>query len=227
LNECANRRKGGHAGSGFNPIEKQREKRMTTSNNVPRVEDIASVGTRISWGAILAGAMIALGMYFLLTTLAAAAGMSIGERVDPAKVAVGAVAWAFVTTAVAFFVGGVVTSLFTAGENKTEAMLYGAIMWAVLVVFLLHLGSAGTRTGFNALVDSAHAVETASAPATGDATQDAENRRAALEAATRITWYAFFGTWLSMLAAVAGALVGAGPTFRLVTALPNPRVVVN
>ncbi len=166
-------------------------------------------------------------MYFLLSTVAAAAGMSIRERVDPAKVAMGAVVWAFVTTAVAFFLGGVVTSLFTAGENKTEAMVYGAIMWAVLVVILLHLGTAGIRHGFNALADSAYAVETASAPVTANTTQDAENHRLALEAATRVTWYAFFGTWLSMLAAVAGALVGAGPTFRFVIVTPNQRVVVN
>jgi hypothetical protein len=51
----------------------------------------------------------------------------------------------------------------------------------------------------------------------GDRTvQDPRNQQAALNAATRISWYAFAGTWLSMLAAAAGALVGAGPTFRLV-----------
>jgi len=199
---------------------------MTNSNIAPRVEDLASVGTRISWGAILAGTTVALGMYFLLSTLAAAVGMSISDRVDPTKLQTGAVVWAFLTTAVALFIGGLVTSLFTAGENKTEAMLYGAVMWAVLFVILLHLGSSGVRTGFHAMAASAHAVQVAPSPASGDATQDAENRRVALEAATRITWYAFFGTWMSMFAAVGGALVGAGPTFRVVSAPAPQRVVV-
>jgi hypothetical protein len=35
------------------------------------------------------------------------------------------------------------------------------------------------------------------------------------EAATHATWWTLAGTVLSMIAAVAGALVGAGPTFRL------------
>lgn len=200
---------------------------MTTSNNAPQVEDLASVGTRISWGAILAGTTVALGLYFLLATLGAAVGMSINERVDPANLQTGAVVWAFLTTAAALFVGGVVASLFTAGENKMEAMLYGTIMWAVLVVVLLHLGSTGIRTGFDAMAASAHTVQVTMPSPSDNSTQDAENRRIALEAATRITWYAFAGTWFSMLAAVGGALVGAGPTFRLVTAAPAQRVIVS
>jgi len=201
---------------------------MTTSDNPPRVEDLASVGTRISWGAILAGVMIGLGIYFLLSTLGAAVGLSISDRVDPTKLEIGAVVWAFATTAVALFVGGVITTWFTAGENKTEAMVYGAVMWAVLVVALLHLGSTGVRTGFSAMTASAEHVYVTPAPDTGDATQDAENRRVAVAAATRLSWYAFCGTWLSMFAAVAGALVGAGPTFRVVgVGSSTQRVIVN
>src|SRR4051812_45177095 len=98
---------------------------MATSTNVPQLEDVASVGSRISWGAILAGAMVALGMYFLLGTLAGAVGMSVSDRVDPSKLQTGVVVWTFVTTAVALFLGGLITSLLTAGENKVEAMLYG------------------------------------------------------------------------------------------------------
>jgi len=45
---------------------------------------------------------------------------------------------------------------------------------------------------------------------------DPENQQAAADAATRVTWWAFFGTLLSMLASVAGACVGAGPRFRIV-----------
>jgi ABC-type transport system involved in multi-copper enzyme maturation permease subunit len=196
----------------------------TNSGAAPRVEDLASVGTRISWGAILAGAMIALGMYFLLSTLAGAVGMSVSDRVNPTKLEIGAVVWTFLTTVAALFVGGVVTSLFTAGENKTEAMLYGAIMWAVLIVLLLVLGSVGVRTGFNAMAASAHTAQTT--PVVVANNTEVENRKELLEASTRLTWYVFAGTWVSMLAAVAGALVGAGPTFRVVTITPTQRVVV-
>ena len=39
---------------------------MTVNETSPRLEDLVSVGTRIRWGAILAGGMLALGVYFLL-----------------------------------------------------------------------------------------------------------------------------------------------------------------
>jgi hypothetical protein len=44
---------------------------------------------------------------------------------------------------------------------------------------------------------------------------EARDEQAIAEVATRLSWLAFLGTWLSMFAA-AGALVGVGPTFRLV-----------
>ena len=54
------------------------------------------------------------------------------------------------------------------------------------------------------------------------AAESPENRAKAQEAApeageasTRVTWWAFFGTLMSMLAAAAGGLVGTGPGFRL------------
>lgn len=47
------------------------------------------------------------------------------------------------------------------------------------------------------------------------AAQDPANRAAAADAATKASWWAVLGTILSMIAAIAGSVVGAGPTFRL------------
>jgi hypothetical protein len=155
-----------------------------------------------------------------------------------------AIIWAFLITVAALFVGGLVTSLFTAAENKTEAVICGIVMWAVLFVLLLVLGAAGTRAGFTAMLatvnnpDSTPNWETGARAAGVSAEQIEQWRRkqggntdntgraprdpqALSQAATRISWYAFAGTWLSMLAAAGGALLGAGPTFRIVT-LPTP-----
>ena len=44
---------------------------------------------------------------------------------------------------------------------------------------------------------------------------DRVSDREAGEVATHVTWYTFFGTLASMLAAVAGGYCGAGPNFRL------------
>jgi len=213
---------------------------MTEFETATRTNHADSLGSRISWGAILAGCMTALGMYFLLTTLGAAVGLSISDRTNPSTLHTGAIAWAFLTTAAALFVGGVVTSLFTIGEDHIEAMLHGVIMWAVLFTMLLVLGAAGIHSGFNAMAmiasqdGAAQNWERAAqndgvtpaqiqewrrqtgAASRGTATES-EDREAVKAAATRMTWYAFAGTWLSMIAGALGGLVGAGPTFRVVS----------
>jgi len=217
------------------------ESAMNDHETVGRVEHVGSVGTRISWGAIFAGCMTAVGMYFLLTSLGAAVGLSISERTNPSTLQTGAIAWAFLTTAAALFVGGVVTSLFTLGEDRIEAMLHGVIMWAVVFTMLLALGTAGVQSGFNAMAVMAstaqngtdHGWEKAARDAgfpgeqiddwrrkTGrsdKAGSDTEVSQEAKATATRLAWCAFIGTWLSMAAGALGGLVGAGPTFRTVT----------
>jgi hypothetical protein len=215
---------------------------MNDSVATPRVEDLASVGTRISWGAILAGTFLALAIYFLLATLGGAVGLSVSDRVDPSTLQPGTIAWAFLTTVAALFVGGMVTSLYTVGENKTEAVMSGVIMWALLFTVLLILGGVGIRAGFYAMQAASAptaspgweaAAKDAGVPADQIANwrraqsrtpveHDPQARQAGLDAAKRVGWYAFAGTWLSMLAAAAGALVGAGPTFRLI-AVPVAR----
>ena len=114
---------------------------------------------------------------------------------------------------------------------------------------LLVLGAAGIRAGFDAMARTANTPAAASwetgarqAGVTAEQIQDwrskqggtalgtvrdPQDQQAITEAATRISWYVFAGTWISMLAAAAGALLGAGPTFRLVAvtvqrAVPGP-----
>lgn len=225
---------------------------MITNDTSPRLEDMVSVGTRIRWGAILAGGMLALGVYFLLGILGTAVGLSISDRVQPTTLTTGAIIWAFLTTCVALFLGGMVASLFTTGENKVEAMLYGIVMWAFLFAVFVALGAMGIRAGFSAMIELNNTAQAATTQSweseaqkagvtaeqieewrtklsgTPDAAAQAEQLRKTMsEAGTRITWYAFLGMWLSMMAAAGGAVVGAGPTFRLVTVTPSRRIGVS
>lgn len=217
-------------------------------NATVRAEDLLPVRSRVSWGAIFAGAMVALALYFLLTLLGAAVGLSVGDRVRPQSLGTGASAWAVLATVLSLFVGGYVTSQCSVGENRFEAALYGVILWGVLFGMLLWLMASGVRAGFHAMVGMTQASQAVTgnmstqdwesaarkagvpqeqiaqwrqkAPEAADrarrAAEDPENQQAAADAATRVTWWAFFGTLLSMLASVAGACVGAGPRFRVV-----------
>jgi hypothetical protein len=214
---------------------------MAMETPTPRIEDVTSVGTRIRWGAILAGGVLAMGIYFLLGILGAAVGLSVSDRMDASTLTNAALVWTLITSCVAVFLGGMVASLFTVGENKIESMMYGVIMWAMLFAFFVSLGAAGVRTGFNAMVDlstvarntTTDSWETSAKQAgitdaqiadwkttlskiPGNEAKQAELRKTLADGATRVTWYAFLGMWISMMAAAAGAVFGAGPTFRVV-----------
>ena len=214
---------------------------MNDQATAPRVEDVLSVGTRVSWSAILAGTVLAMGIYFLLASLGAAVGLSAHSRMDPTALRTGAIGWAFATTLVALFIGGLVSSLFTVGENRVEAVMSGIIVWSLVFASFLLLGTAGIHGGFQAMQGiAAESARTGSweagAKAAGVSTEqinewtrrqagtdpEARNPQVTAEAATRIGWYAFAGTWLSMIAAAAGGCAGAGPRFRIVAA---PKIV--
>ena len=212
---------------------------MNARESTVQMQDLASVGSRVSWPAILAGAAVALGIYFLLGTLGTAAGLSIGDRTSNESLKFGAIAWTFIVMAVAMFVGGVVTSSLTAGENKMESIIYGIIMWAVLTTLIIVFAAVGAGMGVGALAAvndkgswessarnagvSAESIdEWKSSRTTAEREADA---KAARERASKGAWYAFFGTWMAMFFAALGGWVGSGPTFRLLTVEPRPIIV--
>jgi hypothetical protein len=233
----------------------------TTHNRIEQsvgVEDVSGVRGRVSWGAILAGSVLALALYFLLTLLGGAIGLSVSDKFGGKTIGIAAAIYAVVVTAVSLFAGGFVASQLTTGENKREATVYGLLVWAAVFAMLLWLMATGVKAGFNAMVGvataGANVTNTAgenvskedfedaarragysqqqindfkekvkNAPADAKAAAEDPNNRAkaeeaarkAGEVATQVTWWTFFGTLVSMLAAAAGGYVGAGPTFRL------------
>ncbi|QVL29944.1 hypothetical protein KIH39_13805 [Telmatocola sphagniphila] len=205
-------------------------------------KEFNSVGTRINWGAILGGALIAIGFYSLLAILGAAVGLSISEKVNPKSLQIGAIVWTLLISASALFVGGLVTSLFITRENKVEAILHGVVMWSVVCFLLLIFGAIGVKTGLNTMSAMAPGISSVSTNQNWEAVArqngvspemvdswkkqlndfvndpQAQERaeKAAWDAATRISWFAFAGTWITLLATAVGSLVGLGPTFRIV-----------
>jgi len=132
---------------------------MADTNGL-RPEDISSVGTRVSWGAVLAGAVVALALYLVLTILGGAIGLTVAGNVRLERLSENwgwGVMWAVVTAGAALFAGGCVTSMLTAGETKSEAVVHGVILWGTVVAILMWLGAAGVSGGFNALLHVAYA----------------------------------------------------------------------
>jgi len=120
--------------------------------SAPSPVDVLSVRSRVSWGAIAAGAMVALSLYMLLTMLGVALGIEVAVRGADQNLGAGAAIYSILSLLVAMFFGGWATSRLAVGESKLEAVLYGLILWGVLFMGMVWLLSAGIRTGFGAMI---------------------------------------------------------------------------
>ncbi|AWM36753.1 hypothetical protein GobsT_53950 [Gemmata obscuriglobus] len=210
-----------------------------------KMEDVTGVRSRLSWPAILAGAICAVATNLVLTLFFGAIGLTIAEAgVRANAIGVGALVAALLSIIVALFVGGWVSTQLTAGENEREAVLYGILTWALVVGFSLALVGMGARAGYFALVGGS--MVAAQSPAAQNWEQSARDagvsqeridawkanmdpnkaREAAADPATReraeraaigASWAALVGVMLSMAAAIGGAMAGRGVAFRLLS----------
>lgn len=209
------------------------------------VEDLTSVRSRVSWGAVAAGSVIAVAVYFVLALFFAAVGVSLtntnltGETVGWTTVIAGLVA-----AVASLFIGGYVTSQLIAGETRQEAIVHGLLTWATVTALTIAMLSAGLRAGvytaaggLETLRDNANAsgrsweqiardngvpqerIDQAKAGLNPDQMRaqanDPANREKARGAATGAAWAAFGSVAVAILACMGGALVGCGPRFRL------------
>lgn len=193
-----------------------------------RTEDVLPVMSRISWGAIFAGAFVALAVYALLSVLGLVLGLSVAGQASGETIAMGAGIWALVSLILALMAGGCVTTRCTAGENRAEAIMYGVILWGVM--FAMTIWATGTvlRAGTGMLVGAANAVGAAAgqqvnweqmAAEVNLSEAQVEQLRQKLPTAgevrdmsTEAALWSLAGVIVSMAAAIGGALLGAGPT---------------
>src|SRR3954470_19364836 len=123
--------------------------------NTPNPADLLAVRSRVSWGAIAAGAMVALTIYVVLTMLGVALSIEMAVRGSGADLGSGAAIYSILVLLLAMFFGGWATTRLAVGESKLEAVLYGLILWGVLFLGMVWLLASGMRTGFGALFGAA------------------------------------------------------------------------
>ena len=120
-------------------------------------------GFRLSWGAILAGLVIATALQIVLSTFGAAVGLAAFDPGSSAKAfGIGTALWAVVSLLVSLFVGGATTGRLAGVLSRTDGFLHGALLWALstlLTIWLLSRGvGAITGTAFRALGNVAGAT---------------------------------------------------------------------
>jgi hypothetical protein len=212
------------------------------------------VSSRIRWGAIFAGTMVALAVCLLLGALGMACGLSVSSSAGERELSIGVAAWAIATILISLFVGGWVTSLCVVGENRGEAVIYGVVMWGTVFALLWAMMLSGLRMGFNAVMGVANSPLVAQATTLSDEDlhkagftqqqinsfrdqftkleQRAQNLPEQLRnlsqdpRVTQAAWWTFGGIVLSLIAAVLGAIAGARPNDRILRIFGVRRTVV-
>ena len=205
------------------------------------VQEAPPVRSRVSFGAIISGALVSLAVYLLLSLLGMALGLSMTAHASNTQLGVGEAVWMLVSLLIALFCGGFIVSQVTVGETAGEAAVYGVIMWGLVFAFLLWLTAAGVHFGFYSVMNTAGPSAAATAPTT---MSDADLERAGfskgvIEAnrenfnhlgqeagaqmrttaqdpgAIEAAWWTFAGVLFSMLAAMIGAVCGSGPRYEI------------
>lgn len=104
--------------------------------------------SRISWPAILAGAVMALAVQILLAMLGTGIGLSTldplaaGDSPTAGAFGIGAAVWWGVSSLVALFAGGWVASRLSGMLHRTEGALHGLLTWAVALLVTVYLVSS-------------------------------------------------------------------------------------
>jgi len=220
----------GESNNNNQDYEEEKEMANTRTERRERVEinDVASVGSRISWGAILAGAFVSLAMMITLGVLCSALGLTVSDRMSDRTMYYGAMICAAVVILGSLFVGGYIVSCATAGETKTESIMYGIILWGAVVAIMTGLTAAGVNVGANAVMAANHTTnnnavtlpsdewltQVGLTPAQVERFHQYKDEVRPSSSATA-AWWTFAGILLSMAASVGGAILGAGPTLFL------------
>lgn len=101
--------------------------------------------SRVSWGAIFAGTVIALGTLILLGMLGSAIGFS---AVDPGTgspfsgIGIGAGIWWIVTSIVALAIGGYVAGHLSGITDKSSSTAHGAAVWGLVTLLTVWLAAS-------------------------------------------------------------------------------------
>lgn len=101
------------------------------------------VARRISWGAVFAGVTLAVMTQILLSVLGLGVGMTaidpMAQDVVGKGIGIGAAIWWFVSSLIAFFIGGWAAGRLAGIPRVSESALHGILCWSFATILTLFL----------------------------------------------------------------------------------------
>lgn len=134
---------------------------------LPRAGGAAFTFRRMSWGAVIAGMVIAVVVQLVLSLIGAGIGFSTIDPLryngspDASSFGIGVAIWWAVTSIVALYAGGWVAGHIAGSPDKTDGMLHGLLAWGlatILTAYLLASAIGSVVGGAASAVGSAASV---------------------------------------------------------------------
>jgi hypothetical protein len=156
---------------------------------------------KVSWGGILGGVLVALGVIVLLMALGVAVGITALDpaSTEAAKLGTGAGIWAGVSLLLALFMGGFVSTRIGATYDSQTAFFAGFLVWVVSIVMVAYLAASGAAS----LTGGAFQFFASTPPE-----QAAATIKETAPEIQKAAWLTFGSLMLSLLAALIGSAAG-------------------
>ncbi len=94
----------------------------------------ASWASRMSWGAVVAGTLVALTVMAVLNILGFAVGAVALDMGAEAGFGIGAGIWWTVSALIGLFIGGWTAGHFSAADIRSDGLMHGVVTWSLFVI---------------------------------------------------------------------------------------------
>src|SRR3954465_2593955 len=181
-----------------------------TSGGVVTAEGAPGLPFRVSWGAVFAGAVVAVAIGLMLNALGVGVGATTVDATarntpSASNFGIGAAIWVLVSNLIGLAVGGYVAARLSGTSDKTDGTLHGLAVWgATFLISAVLLG--------NLVAGIASTVTTGTSNLLGGVAQGAGSAASAVgqQAASRVDTGALQSVTQATVNRVQGALSGTG-----------------
>jgi hypothetical protein len=151
-----------------------RNQLISIQNKFPKI-------SRISWGAIFAGALTAIVVAFLLNLLGLGIGLTTIDPMTETKpfegLGTGTLIWWGISNLAALFIGGMVAGRMSGLPANSDGGLHGFLAWALYLIISFYLVTSTIGGIFNGMASAASSIFTQSdASKIAQALQNAEQQ---------------------------------------------------
>ena len=119
---------------------------VTRTDRAPRRGEptLERTGFRMSWGAIIAGLVVATVLQVVLGLLGLGIGLAWWDAGDPVQtLGIGAGVWAAMSMLIALFIGGATTGRLAGILTTGDGALHGVVVWGLSVIVTVFMVTSG------------------------------------------------------------------------------------